>query len=79
MNKENKQEYLIIVFDLKPPKDTTHSIVNTIVLLLREICDMEDWQQWEETDTLVLNNKIEQMKRELNNLKIIKFEEDNKC
>ena len=79
MNEENKQEYLSIVFDLKPPKDTTHSIVNTIVLLLREICDMEDWQQWEEIDTLVLNNKIEQMKRELDNLKIIKFEEDNKC
>ena len=79
MNEENKQEYLSIVFDLKPPKGTTHSIVNTIVLLLREICDMEDWQQWEEIDTLVLNNKIEQMKRELDNLKIIKFEEDNKC
>lgn len=79
MNEENKQEYLSIVFDLKPPKDTTHSIVNTIVLLLREICDMEDWQQWEEIDTLVLNNKIEQMKRELDNLKIIKLEEDNKC
>lgn len=77
--KEENQEYISIKFNLKPPKDTTHSIVNTIVLLLKEICDMEDWQQWEEIDTLVLNNKIEQMKRELDNLKIIKLEEDNLC
>ena len=77
--KEENQEYISIVFDLNPPKDATHSIVNTIVLLLKEICDMEDWQQWKEIDTLVLNNKIEQMKRELDNLKIIKLEEEKLC
>lgn len=79
MKEDEIQEYISIKFDLKPPKDTRHSIINTIVLLLREISDMENWQQWEEIDTLVLNDKIEQVKRELDNLKIIKLEEDNPC
>lgn len=79
MEDDEIQEYISIKFDLIPPKDTRHSIISTIVLLLREISDMEDWKQWEKIDTLVLNNKIEQIKRELDNLKIIKLEEDNLC
>lgn len=79
MKEDENQEYISILFYLKPPKDARHSIINTIVLLLREIAYMEDWQQWEEIDTLVLNDKIEQIKREFDNLKIIKFEEDDQC
>lgn len=77
--KEENQEYISIVFDIKPPEDTRHSIINTIVLLLRDIANMEDWQQWENLDTAILNDNIEKIKRELDNLKIIKFEEDNQC
>lgn len=79
MNEENKQEYLSIKFDLKAPDDFRHSIINTIVLLLRDIANMEDYQRWDGMDTLVLNDNIEKVKRELDNLKILKFEEDNKC
>lgn len=81
MNEEEnreKQEYISILFNLKPPKDVRHSTINTIVLLLREISDMEDWQQWEGIDTQILNDNIEKMKNELNNLKIIELE-DKRC
>ena len=73
MEKQN-QEYISIVFDLKPPKDISKSIINTIVLLLRSIADMEDYQKWDEVDTEIFNNNIEKIKRELDNLKIIKYE-----
>ena len=73
---EEKQEYISIKFDLKPPQDFRHSTMNTIVLLLKEIATMEDWHQWEQIDTFILNDNIERAKRELDNLKIIKFEED---
>ena len=79
MNEENKQEYLSIKFDLKAPDDFRHSTINTIILLIRDIANMEDYQRWGGMDTLVLNENIEKAKRELDNLKIIKFEEDNKC
>lgn len=79
MNEENKQEYLSIKFDLKAPEDITHSILNTIILLLRDIADMEDYHSWDDTCSAILNDKIEKAKRELDNLKIIKLEEDNKC
>lgn len=79
MNEENKQEYLSIKFDLKAPDNFKQSTINTIVLLLRDIADMEDYQEWSEIDTLVLNDNIEKVKRELDNLKRLKFEEDNKC
>jgi len=39
---------------------------------LRDIVDMEEWQEWEDLDTLILNDRIEQIKRELDNLKIVK-------
>ena len=79
MNEENKQEDLGITFKLNTPEDITHSIFNTIILLLRDIADMEDYHSWDNTCSAILNNKIEKAKRELDNLKIIKFEEDNKC
>lgn len=72
---EQNPEYISITFDLKPPKDTRHSIINTIVLLLRDIANMEDYHQWEELDTFILNDNIERMKNELDNLKIIELEE----
>ena len=33
---------------------------------------MEEWQEWEDLDTLILNDRIEQIRRELDNLKIVK-------
>lgn len=75
MNEEN----IGISFELKSPKDFRHSTINTIVLLLRDIADLEDCQRWDDLDTAVLNDIIEKAKRELDNLKIIKFEEDKQC
>lgn len=69
---ENNQEYISVEFALKAPNDFRKSTINTIVLLLRDIADMEEWQQWEDADTLILNDRIEQINRELDNLKIIK-------
>lgn len=69
---ENNQEYISVEFALKAPNDFRKSTINTIVLLLRDIADMEKWQEWEDSDTLILNDRIEQIKRELDNLKIIK-------
>lgn len=40
--------------------------------MLVPIVDMEEWQEWEDLDTLILNDRIEQIKRELDNLKIVK-------
>lgn len=71
---EQNQEYISIVFDLKPTKEISKSIINTIVLLLRSIADMEEYQKWDEVDTEIFNNNIEKIKRELDNLKIIKYE-----
>lgn len=75
MNEENKQEYLSVKFDLKAPDDFRHSTINTIILLIRDIADMENYRDWNDIDTLVLNDNIEKAKRELDNLKIITFEE----
>ena len=72
--KEQNQEYISIVFDLKPTKEISKSIINTIVLLLRNIVDMEDYKQWDATDTEFFNDNIDRIKRELDNLKIIKYE-----
>ncbi len=71
---EQNQEYISVVFDLKPTKKFQKSIINTIVLLLRSIADMEEYQKWDEVDTEIFNNNIEKIKRELDNLKIIKYE-----
>lgn len=71
---EQNQEYISIVFDLKPTKEISKSIINTTVLLLRSIADIEDYQKWDEVDTEIFNNNIEKIKRELDNLKIIKYE-----
>ncbi len=68
----NNQEYISVVFALKAPNDSRKSTINTIVLLLRDIVDMEEWQEWEDLYTLILNDRIEQIKRELDNLKIVK-------
>lgn len=40
--------------------------------MLVPIVDMKEWQEWEDLDTLILNDRIEQIKRELDNLKIVK-------
>lgn len=68
----NNQEYISVEFALKAPNDFRKSTINTIVLLLRDIADMEEWQEWEDSDTLILNDRIEQIKRELDNIKIVK-------
>lgn len=69
---KNNQEYISVEFALKAPNGFQKSTINTIVLLLRDIADMEEWQEWEDSDTLILNDRIEQIKRELDNLKIVK-------
>lgn len=79
MKEDESQEYIGIKFDLKPPTDFRHSVINTIVLLLKEISDAEDYQRWDDIDTAILNDNIEKAKRELDNLKIIKLKEDNLC
>ena len=68
---EQNQEYISIVFDLKPTKKFQKSIINTIVLLLRDIAEIEDYHQWTECDIGILNDDIEKIKRELDNLKVI--------
>ena len=70
-----EEKYISILFDLKPPKNVRDSIINTIVLFLKEIAGTEDYQQWEDIDTLILNDNIDRAKRELDSLKIIKYEE----
>lgn len=79
MKEDEIQEYISIKFDLKPPTDFRHSVINTIVLLLKEISDTEDYQRWDDIDVAILNDNIKKAKRELDNLKIIKLEEDNLC
>ncbi len=70
------QEYISITFDLKPPKDVRHSIINTIVLLLSNIVNMEDCNQWDNIDTVIFNDNIEKIKKELDTLKIIDLKEE---
>lgn len=79
MKEDEIQEYISIEFNIKPPKDFRHSVINTIVLLLKEISDAEDYQRWSDVDTVILNDNIEKAKKELDNLKIIKLEGDNLC
>lgn len=71
---EQNQQYISIVFNLESTQRISKSIINTIVLLLRSIADMEEYQKWDEVDTEIFNNNIEKIKRELDNLKIIKYE-----
>lgn len=76
MSEEDKQEYLSIKFDLKAPNDVRNSTINTIVLLIRDIANMEDYQSWNDIGTLLLNDSIEKAKRELDNLKIGKVKDN---
>lgn len=70
---ENIQDYISICFDIKPPNNVTDSIINTIVLRLRDIVNMEQQREWDNTDTVLFNDKIDRMIKELENLKIIKL------
>lgn len=76
MGEENTQSYISILFDLKSPTNYNRSAINSIVLLLKDISDMEEFHKWDEIDTHIYNDKIEKMKNELDNLKIIRFKED---
>lgn len=78
---EDKQEYISIKFDLKAPQDYRQSIINTIVLILNNIRNMQKYKEWNNIDTIILNDNIERAKRELDSLKIIKYNqlEDNQC
>lgn len=71
-----EEKYISILFDLKVPEDSRDSTINTIVLLLREIRDMKDLKQMGELDVFLFNENIERMKKELDNIKIIKYEAD---
>lgn len=79
MGEENIQNYIRIIFDLKGPSDYRQSVINSIVLLLKDIADMEEFHEWDAIDTQILNSNIERMKNELDNLKIIRFKEDEQC
>lgn len=79
MEEENAQNYISILFDLKSPTDYNRSVLNSIVLLLKDISDMEEYHEWDEIDTYIFNDKIKKMKNELDNLKIIRFKEDKQC
>lgn len=74
MSKEN--EYITIKFDLKAPENFVQSTINTIILILDNIRNMENFKEWDNIDTQILNDNIEKAKKELNSLKIIKFKED---
>lgn len=74
---ETNQEYVTIKFDLKAPQDYTQSVINTIVLILDEIRNMQKYKEWDHIDTIILNDKIERAKRELDTLKIIQYTEDD--
>jgi hypothetical protein len=69
-------ENIIISFNLKIPDNVTDSIINTLILQLRDIKEMEEQREWDNTDTVILNNIIEKMKQELNNLKIKTIQEE---
>lgn len=73
---EEKQEYISIIFDIKPPQNTRQSIINTLILLVQGIANIEDFTQFTEIDVKVLNDNIEKAKQELDNLKIIEIKED---
>lgn len=79
MGEENTQNYISILFDLKSPSDYRQSVINSIVLLLKDIADMEEYHEWDEIYTQILNSNIEKMKNELDNLKMIRFKEDEQC
>lgn len=70
-----EETYTSILFDLKSPNNYRHSVINSLVLLLRDIASMEECQRWDKINVQILNENIERMKKELDNLKIIKFEE----
>lgn len=71
MGEENIQNYIRIVFDLNSPSDYRQSVINSIVLLLKDIADMEEYHEWDEIDTQILNSNIEKMKNELDNSGIV--------
>lgn len=70
-----EEKPISIQFDLKSPENYRQSLLNSIVLLLHEIRVIEAFPKLEAMDIAILNNNIDKMKTELDNLKIIKFEE----
>ena len=72
---DNKQDYITIKFDLKAPKDYKQSVINTIVLILDNIRNLEEYKEWDNIDTIILNDNIERVKRELDSLKIIEYKQ----
>lgn len=72
---DNKQDYISIKFDLKAPQNYKQSVINTIVLILDNIRNMEEYKEWDNIDTIILNDNIERAKRELDSLKIIKYKQ----
>ena len=67
---------ITINFELKPPKTYNQSIINTIVLILDNIRNMEKFQEWEDIDTQIFNDNIDRAINELESLKITKFKEE---
>lgn len=68
------EQNISIMFELKSPEKYPQSIINTVVLLLREIATMSDYNNWDELNIKIYNNAIEKAKAELDNLKIITIE-----
>lgn len=65
-------------FELISPENYRQSVINTIVLLLHDIRNIEEDFKWTDLEIKVLNDTIERAKKELDNLKINKVEEDTK-
>ena len=65
-------------FELISPENYRQSVINTIVLLLHDIRNIEEDFKWTDLEIEVLNDTIERAKKELDNLKINKVEEDIK-
>ena len=72
---DNKQDYISIMFDLKAPQNYKQSVINTIVLILDDIRQMEEYKEWDNIDTIILNNNIERAKRELDSLKMMEYKQ----
>lgn len=69
-------DYISVIFRLKPPKTYHQSIINTIVLILNNIRNMEKFQEWDDIDTLIFNDNIDRAINELESLRITKFKEE---
>ena len=70
---EDTPAYISVCFDLKSPSNVIDSTINTIILQLRDIVEMEQQREWDNTDTVLLNHNIDRIIKELENLKIIKL------